>query len=150
MMGIYRLIYRSRAVLPVTQDTISAIVEKSVPNNERLGITGLLLATQTHFFQVLEGSHEAVNEVYHKIARDPRHTNLTLISYSPVPARTFRDWSMRGLELGLLGRMLGRQLREKYGEEDGQLVLPQSEEMAFAFLFDVLIYLRRGPVREEP
>jgi hypothetical protein len=148
-MSIYRLVYRSRATLPVNQDTVAAIVDQSMQNNKRLDITGLLLATRTHFFQVLEGSRESVNQVYHRIVRDPRHTDLVLVSYGPIHRRAFEDWSMRGLELGLLGRMLGQQLKEKYGETDGHVQLPLEPDRAFALLYDVKVFLQRGPLEEE-
>ena len=83
-MNIYRLIYRSRATEPVDLMQISTIVEDSAENNRTLGVTGLLLASNTHFYQVLEGSQQAVNQVFDRIIRDPRHSEVTLVSYGLV------------------------------------------------------------------
>jgi hypothetical protein len=140
-MSIYCLIYRSKATVPVDVKLISGIVEDSVENNKRLGITGLLLASNTHFCQVLEGSQEAVNQVFGRIMRDPRHNEITIVSYGLVAERAFADWSMRGVGLGLLGRWLDGKLRERYGDKDGYVEFPLDEHKAFAFLYDVVAYM---------
>jgi hypothetical protein len=140
-MSIYRLIYRSKATEPVDLKQISSIVEDSVENNQTLGITGLLLASNTHFYQVLEGSQEAVNHVLGKIIRDPRHSEIIIVSYGLVAERVFADWSMRGMGLGLLGRWLDGKLRKKYGDKEGQVEFPLDEHKSFAFLYDVVAYL---------
>ena len=59
---------------------ISTIVEDSAENNRTLGITGLLLASNTHSCQVLEGSQLAVNQVFGRIMHDPRHSEVTIVS----------------------------------------------------------------------
>ena len=142
-MGIYRLIYRSRATEPIDQNLVRSIEKVSVQNNERLGISGLLIATERQFFQVLEGPIEAINQLYCTIAKDPRHTDLILISYGLVPNREFSDWKMKGIGLGLLSRFLVENLKKKYGvREDGDLRLPEDEYMTFAFLYDILSFLR--------
>jgi hypothetical protein len=141
-MNIYRLIYRSKATEPVDLKQISTIVEDSAENNRTLGITGLLLASNIHFYQVLEGSQQAINQVFGRIMRDPRHREVIIVSYGLVAERAFADWSMRGVGLGLLGRWLDGKLREKYGDRDGHVDFPLDEHRAFAFLYDVVAYLK--------
>lgn len=141
-MSIYRLIYRSRATAPVDEQLIQEITDVSIENNRRFGVTGILLATSSHFLQVLEGSIESVNGAFHNIARDSRHDEVILISYGRVPQREFADWTMRGTGVGLLGRWIGDRLQEKYGQEEGELLIPLEEERALELLRDVASYLR--------
>jgi hypothetical protein len=44
--------------------------------------------------QVLEGGRAAVNELYNKIVRDPRHTEVLLLHYEEVAERRFSGWTM--------------------------------------------------------
>ncbi len=50
---MYRLIYKSRSIEPIDWDLVSAILETSKAQNVERGITGVLLASGTHFLQVL-------------------------------------------------------------------------------------------------
>jgi hypothetical protein len=122
--SIHRLIYRSKVTEPADLGQISDIVEDSVENNKALGISGLLLASSTHFCQVLERSQQAGNQVLYRIIRDPHHSELAIVSYSLVAEWVLADRLMRGVGLGLLGRWLDGKLQEKYGDQDGQVGFP--------------------------
>jgi len=51
---MYRIIYKSRSVTPLNWDIVRSITSTSERNNEALGVTGVLMASRTHFMQVLE------------------------------------------------------------------------------------------------
>jgi hypothetical protein len=70
------------------------ILEVSRANNERDGITGVLLFCNNNVVQCLEGSREAVNQAYARIIRDKRHQNPLLVDYRVLAARLFSSWSM--------------------------------------------------------
>jgi len=70
------------------------ILEVSRINNERDDITGVLLFCNNNVVQCLEGSREAVNTTYARIARDKRHQNPLLIDYRIISTRLFCKWSM--------------------------------------------------------
>jgi hypothetical protein len=142
--SLYRLIYCSRAVVPIDYQTLRSIEEVSSRNNEQVGVTGFLLATNSRFFQVLEGDIESVNEVYNKVVKDSRHTDLLLLSYGPVSQRQFADWSMRGVYIGLINKYIVEQLKSKYGQENDDLKLPIKPELVDGFLIDLLSFLERG------
>ena len=60
---LFRLVYVSRAVLPVLSRfdaTVQEIISVAEPNNARMGVTGLLLAHQGWFVQALEGPRRNV------------------------------------------------------------------------------------------
>jgi hypothetical protein len=91
---LVRLLYASRAALPLTAVVVDAILERSRENNPREGITGLLCFSDDVFIQVLEGGRDAVCELYNAIARDTRHTNVRLLIYEEIAERRFGGWVM--------------------------------------------------------
>lgn len=72
------------------------IVKTSAANNSRQDITGYLLFDGDHFLQILEGPSQAVQETYERIAKDPRHRDIEIVSAKNVPERAFGAWAMGG------------------------------------------------------
>jgi hypothetical protein len=94
---LFRLIYASRAVLPELprfEALVDDILKVSRPNNERAGLTGLLLAHQGWFVQALEGPRRRVSRTFGDIGRDLRHVQLEMLSAGPAENRLFGAWSM--------------------------------------------------------
>jgi hypothetical protein len=96
---IKRIKYVSRFDQPHTEADIAAIGEQSRVNNERLDLTGMLMASGGLFYQVLEGPAEAVDEVYARIASDSRHTDLLLLGSEENVERMYPDWTMELINL---------------------------------------------------
>jgi hypothetical protein len=96
---LVRLLYASRAADPVTQPVIESILAQSRNHNPALGITGILCHGGDIYLQALEGGREAVNALYMKIARDPRHREVMLLHYAEVPERHFAGWTMGQVNL---------------------------------------------------
>jgi len=90
-MFLVSLAYTSE--MTVSTDFLD-ILEVSRANNERDGITGVLLLFNNSVVQCLEGSREAVNRTYARIVRDRRHQNPLLVDYRVIPSRSFSGWSM--------------------------------------------------------
>lgn len=88
-----QLIYVSTARGGTTVD-LDDILAKSRRNNRRDGITGLLHANGRRFLQALEGEPGKVEAAYARIAADPRHFALVVLSRRSVAAREFGDWAM--------------------------------------------------------
>ena len=78
---LVRLLYASRPVAPLTTAVVDSILAQSRAHNPRLGITGVLCYSQDLFLQVLEGSRDAVCELYNTIVRDERHDHVRILSY---------------------------------------------------------------------
>ena len=70
---MYRLIYKSRCTGAVDWNLVNQIIESSEAHNQDDRVTGVLLATKSHFLQVIEGGFEEINNLFLRIARDPRH-----------------------------------------------------------------------------
>lgn len=89
-----QLVYVSTARQPIGDPLLEAILAASRRNNARDGVTGLLVAGGRRFLQALEGPDRAVLDTYARIAADPRHHALVLLSTRTVPERGFGDWAM--------------------------------------------------------
>ena len=103
---LVRLMYVSRASDSVNQNELVAILRKSKANNVGTGITGVLCFSAGIFLQVLEGGRSQVSALYNKIATDPRHHDVVLLSYEEVGERSFAGWSMGRANLARLNPSL--------------------------------------------
>lgn len=91
---LVRLLYASRAVPPIQQQTIDAILETSRLNNREHGITGILCYSDDLYVQVLEGSRDEVSKLLANIMRDPRHHEVRLLHFEEIRERRFGAWNM--------------------------------------------------------
>ena len=98
----------SRAVPAVDREELVAILKKSKANNPKLGLSGVLCACfdSRVFMQVLEGGRTAVNRLYNRIAIDPRHSDVELLSYEEIAERRFAGWSMGQINMARLNPAL--------------------------------------------
>ncbi len=103
---LVRLMYVSRASDSVNQNELVAILKKSKTNNVGTGITGVLCFSAGIFLQVLEGGRSQVSALYNKIANDPRHHDVVLLSFEEVGERSFAGWSMGRANLARLNPSL--------------------------------------------
>jgi hypothetical protein len=105
---LVRLMYASRAAQAVDVEELSAILHKSRTANPALGVTGLLCwcSNSGIFIQVLEGGRTAVNALYHRIATDARHRDVTLLTYAEIGERRFAGWSMGQVNMSRLNPAL--------------------------------------------
>jgi hypothetical protein len=94
-----RIKYVSRFEKPLSETEVEAIGDQSRANNQRMGLTGLLMASGGLFYQVLEGPAEAVDEVYGRIVADARHTDCLLLSSEDNVERMYPEWSMETINL---------------------------------------------------
>jgi len=77
-----------------TQEEIDKIVASCKKNNPALGITGVLLYSDSKFIQLVEGESNVITGLYDKIKKDPRHTNTMMVSYGPIKDKSFPSWHM--------------------------------------------------------
>jgi len=100
---LYRLVYYSLNKVCGSSadlaDAVSAILASSRVNNARVGITGALIFNKGVFAQVLEGNLVELERTFERIQRDPRHSDVQVLAFEPVPSRGFPYWSM-----GFVGR----------------------------------------------
>lgn len=95
---LWRVLYVSRRA-PHAIDRGETIAKESTAANGRDAITGVLAEWNGWFAQVLEGPRAEVERTFTRIARDPRHEDLTLIASRACHERRFDRWSMIGARL---------------------------------------------------
>ena len=88
------LIYVSTAPRKLSTDELDAILATSRRNNERDGLTGMLLYADGNFIQVLEGDDATIDALTLRLKDDPRHRDITVVARYPIPERQFPEWSM--------------------------------------------------------
>jgi len=105
---LVRLLYASRAAKAVDQEEMEAILRQAKANNHKSGITGVLCLCRNGgvFLQVLEGSRDAVNRLYARLAADTRHSELVLLSYEEIRERRFAGWTMGQVNMARLNAAL--------------------------------------------
>jgi len=98
--SLYRLIYYSRNVIAEAlpdssvEDVIASILFTARNSNKANNVTGALLFTASGFAQVLEGARDVVERTFERIGADPRHTDVTVLSFTPTERRCFPDWPL--------------------------------------------------------
>lgn len=88
------MVYISSAKLMLNDREIANIVKISQTNNQRYGITGILLHNSGNFMQLIEGDDAEVEGLYEKIHNDNRHSDVTLLFKEIITHRNFENWLM--------------------------------------------------------
>jgi hypothetical protein len=111
--SLYRLIYRSREVIAQVvpnaltneglQRELRAIVATARGHNKSDNVTGALMYADASFAQVMEGPREVVERTFDRIVADNRHTDVTVLSFTPTQRRSFPDWPLAFFGQSALG-----------------------------------------------
>lgn len=94
------IIYVSQAAKAFSKDDLAGLLSHSRTRNSADGITGLLIYRYNddfrrgNFLQVLEGTGEALDDVWRRISGDPRHHTVIVLEEGESDERMFGDWSM--------------------------------------------------------
>jgi len=136
--NLYSVMYKSRCKGLANWDLVESILASSTRKNPTNDITGVLVATETHFLQVLEGEFETLNATLERISRDPRHEKVQLISFAGIEERKFGEWAMHGVGLFDLNHELTGKLCKKFGEDNGNVRFPTTADEVMEFLNIVL------------
>jgi Sensors of blue-light using FAD len=95
---LYRLVYISRNEIVGDDETIrreiEQILERAQKKNPQANITGALMFNAGSFAQIIEGSHDDIQDTFERIQCDPRHSHVVMLSLEPVEEREFPNWSM--------------------------------------------------------
>ncbi|HRP68052.1 MAG TPA: BLUF domain-containing protein, partial [Turneriella sp.] len=107
-----RLTYISTFSNPLSPEEIETIAERSIANNTRDNLSGVLFCFNNIFYQILEGPEDTLNRCYARILRDPRHKNIFCLEVeSNIEKREFGDWAMKTVRLDESADSLIRPIR---------------------------------------
>lgn len=87
--------YTSEASDGIDGSDVFGIIAVAARNNINAGLTGVLFFKDGRFFQILEGSPEAIDALFGRLKKDGRHHSLTIISRIPTQQRYFPEWNMK-------------------------------------------------------
>ncbi len=91
---LLEIIYVSDINPDFTAQDLNTLHQQAHLNNLKNDVTGLLLVTDKHFMQLIEGTASAIKSLFTKLGADERHHNVRLISERPLANRQFPDWHM--------------------------------------------------------
>lgn len=89
-----RLFYVSEIVHPLSDVDVEIILGASQIKNRRGDITGMLVQSDEHFLQVLEGRAESVAALMRSILKDARHRDVREVLILETCRRHFARWAM--------------------------------------------------------
>ena len=78
----------------MTLDVLDSITATSAKNNQKIGVTGMLLGIENRYLQYLEGEEAEVKALLQRIKKDGRHYEVTQWVSGFADDRTFSNWSM--------------------------------------------------------
>ncbi|MDR6324129.1 hypothetical protein J3R03_008325 [Actinoplanes couchii] len=102
-MMLSRLVYFS-VEGDVGAQGILRILDEAREGNRGEEITGVLAFDRHWFLQCLEGPRDAVTRKFLAIARDQRHSGVTLVAFEGISSRLFPDWTMGAMDASGLDR----------------------------------------------
>lgn len=116
MSDLVQIVYVSRSTFTTMpaelgiEPSVARILAQSRVNNARRGLVGALYFGDGCFFQCLEGRTADVDRLYAALLRDPRHTDLQVLSRRSIDRTRFPAWTMKYVPLDAEMKMLLRDL----------------------------------------
>lgn len=86
--------YMSRAVHPLSDQELQALLDQCRRDNARHQVTGVLFYSHGNIAQLIEGEPEVLEPLFERIARDGRHSHVRKLVDRPISFRSFEGWSM--------------------------------------------------------
>jgi hypothetical protein len=98
MRRFLRIVYCSRSSVTGTRAELEVqirnILATARTNNKAARLTGALTFNDSCFAQVLEGYADDLRPIFDRIRRDPRHSDIKILSSTEPTRRLFPHWSM--------------------------------------------------------
>ncbi len=89
----YVISYVSTADPNLSKKEAKRLLEDAALFNNREGINGVLLCSETNFFQLIEGEEEKVKDLYSIIEKDSRHQNLIKFIDKPLAKPPYEGYA---------------------------------------------------------
>jgi len=96
MNSNHTICYFSKASGDLTDSEVQKILTHTDKQNNKLGISGILLYSLGNFFQVLEGDKSCIINLYeNKIKEDHRHNNLFEVFNKEINHNIFESYNSK-------------------------------------------------------
>lgn len=90
---LHRISYFSNLSPGSEFSDLMQIARQSAETNRKRQLTGLLLYAECNIYQILEGPRSALEQVFGKILKDPRHSGIIVLTQSDIQSRLTTGWS---------------------------------------------------------
>jgi len=91
---MYSICYTSTSLLDNQSHEYFKIFDKSSEYNLSNSITGILVAANNTFFQIIEGEEQEIKSLFSRIQQDKRHKQVVCLSRNKIEKRLFQKWSL--------------------------------------------------------
>ena len=91
---LINLIYISRVSNNISSETLNKILNEARINNQRHGVSGVLLFNANYFLQIIEGARPVINQLLTNLINDDRHQEIEVVHCGEINKREWGDWSM--------------------------------------------------------
>jgi Sensors of blue-light using FAD len=103
---MHQVIYSSAAVAAFSENDLMTLLLRARGNNDRLGVTGLLLYHEGSFLQALEGDEGVLNALFSTISGDKRHHQIVKLLAREVDGAHFAGWQMGFVAMSSISKTL--------------------------------------------
>lgn len=117
-MEYRQLFYVSSATYSMRDGQLHELREESLKNNERFGVTGVLMYVDRVFLQVIEGRSAAIDQLFGNIRSDCRNSAVTKTLDRVVDRPAFPRWSMGFRSTGSCDKDYGQSFHNIKSRED--------------------------------
>lgn len=88
------IVYMSRAVRPLSDEELQALLDQCRRDNAARNVTGVLFYSHGNIAQLIEGDEDVLEHLFDVISRDGRHSNVVKLVDKSINARSFEGWAM--------------------------------------------------------
>jgi hypothetical protein len=105
---LVRLVYASKATFKAfgnenskpgsiakIDENVAQILKTAREGNKKNQLVGALYYGHGYFFQCLEGKQSSIDQLYEKLLKDSRHTDLKILSKHAIDKIGFSSWEMK-------------------------------------------------------
>jgi hypothetical protein len=106
-MSVFYLIYTSKITLQASLHnmTLIDIYRQAAARNTETHVSSVLFFKQGNFLHYMEGSENAITQLFDKIKADKRHKNIHVIEQGQAPNALFGHWKMHCINLDSVNDM---------------------------------------------
>ncbi len=76
----------------LSNDELDYLLTSIIERNNKLGISGILMLQNNHFFQIMEGQASIIDNLFVSIKKDHRHHGLIKLLETTIADRIFEDY----------------------------------------------------------